>query len=85
MKGLPYGSDENLLRSVVLFFPTALSLVLSITTFVLGVTFDVIGLRWISPTILRLSGYVFSFVFLPLSQQSGLFKHFQGRQGTHSA
>ena len=75
----------NLFAPVLLFFPTALSLVFSLITFVVGVSFDVIGLRRMSEVILRVSGYVFSFVFLPLSQQSGLFKNFQGRQGSSAA
>ena len=73
---------ESLWRSVLLFFPTVVSLVFSLMTFVVGVALDLIGFSRISPFILRVSGYVFSFVFLPLSQQSGLFKNFQGRQGT---
>ncbi len=76
------GPAENLFRSFLLFFPTAVSLIFSLATFIVGVAFDIVGLRWLSPFLLRLSGYVFSFIFLPLSQQSGLFKNFQGRQGT---
>ena len=73
---------ESLWRSILLFFPTVVSLVFSLVTFIVGVALDLIGLSRISPFILRVSGYVFSFVFLPLSQQSGLFKNFQGHQGT---
>jgi hypothetical protein len=75
----------NPVTAVLLFFPTAVSLLFSLVTFVVGIGFDVIGLTRMSEVILRVSGYVFSFVFLPLSQQSGLFKNFQGRQGSSAA
>jgi hypothetical protein len=68
-------------KSVILFFPTAISLLVSLLTFVIGVALDLVGLRRISQVSLRISVCVFSFVFLPLSLQSGLFAHFQGRQG----
>lgn len=73
---------ESLWRSILLFFPTVVSLVFSLLTFVVGVALELMGFSRISSFILRVSGYVFSVVFLPLSQQSGLFKNFQGRQRT---
>jgi hypothetical protein len=75
-------SSGGFFKPVLLFFPTALCLLFSLITFVLGVGGDLAGLRRMSEFTLRVSGWVFYFFFLPLSEQSGLFKNFQARQGS---
>jgi hypothetical protein len=71
-----------MVKPILLFFPTALCLLFSLITFVVGIGGDLVGLRRMSELMLRISGWVFYFMFLPLSEQSGLFKNFQARQGS---
>jgi hypothetical protein len=78
-------TTDSFVEAVLLFFPTLFALVFCLFAFVAGVVLEIARFRKLGSLILRVAGNVFFYIFLPLSERSGLFRELQGRRGSSPA